>query len=513
MVTLEKQSAPDAIHISQQSEIAVQNPVTGAVIGTVPVLTAGAVRQAADRARLAQPEWEARGVKARLALLRKWADMLWDDQKNAVAVIRRETGKTELGAWEEVAVIDTLVSYLRKHAAGILRPQTRRSAIPVRHTARVYYKPHGVVGFITPWNYPLNNAFIDLVPAMVAGNTILLKPSEITPFTAIYAVELMYKAGIPKDVIQVVTGMGATGSALVDVVDYISFTGSTVTGKKIAVKAAERLIPCSLELGGKDPMIVLNDADVDMAATETLVGAASENAGQVCISTERVYVEDGIYDRYIERIKYYASQLKIGSGDGTDIHIGSLTNERELLRAEAQVEDALAKGAHLIYGGKRRPDLGPLFYVPAILTNVNHDMDVMREETFGPIVPIMRVKDADEAIRLANDSEYGLSAAILTKDLKRGEQLATRIQSGDVHINTTHWIFGTPGLPMGGVKNSGLGRRNGPEGLLRFVKPQSILIDNLLLQKPTLARVDGFMLKGALLLRRIRRAFPFLPLE
>jgi succinate-semialdehyde dehydrogenase/glutarate-semialdehyde dehydrogenase len=514
MVTLEKQAAPIAAQTPPpQTEIPVTNPVTGQVIGKVPIMTADEVRQAADRARAAQPAWEAQGVKARAALIRRWADMLWDDQKNAIAVIRRETGKTELGAWEEVAVIDTVVSYYNKHAARFLRPQTRRSAIPVRHTARLYYKAHGVAGFITPWNYPLNNAFIDLIAAMFAGNTILLKPSEITPFTAQYAVDLMYKAGIPKDVIQVVTGGGSTGAALVDVVDYISFTGSTATGKKIAVKAAERLIPCSLELGGKDPMIVLNDADVDIAATETLVGAASENTGQVCISTERVYVEDGIYDKYIDRIKYYANQLKIGSDDGVDVHIGSLTNERELLRAEAQVKDALAKGAQLIYGGKRRPELGPLFYEPAILTNVNHSMDVMREETFGPIVPIMRVKDADEAIRLANDSEYGLSAAILTSDLKRGEQLATRIQSGDVHINTTHWIFGTPGLPMGGVKNSGMGRRGGPEGLLRFVKPQSIVIDNLLMQKPTLSRIDGFMLKGALLLRRIRRALPFLPLE
>lgn len=190
--------------------------------------------------------------------------------------------------------------------------------------------------------------------------------------------------------------------------------------------------------------------------------------------------------------------------------MGSLTNERELLRAEAQVSDAVAKGAQVIHGGKRRPDLGPLFYEPAILVNVDHSMDVMREETFGPIIPIMRVKDADEAIRLANDSEYGLSAAIMTKDLRRGEQLATRIESGDVHINTTHWMFGTPTLPMGGVKNSGLGRRNGPEGLLRFVKLQSILIDNQLLQRPGVARVDPFTMKAALLLRALRRHIPFL---
>jgi succinate-semialdehyde dehydrogenase/glutarate-semialdehyde dehydrogenase len=513
MVTLEKQVVAHSTQTSQKAEIAVENPVTGQVIGSISITGMSEVRQAAERARAAQPAWEALGVNARAKLIRKWSDMLWEDQKNAIAVIRRETGKTELGAWEEVVVTDTVVSYYCKHAARFLRPQTRHGAMPVRHKARLYYKAHGVAGFITPWNYPLMNALVDLIAAMFAGNTILLKPSEITPFTARYAVDLMYKAGIPKDVIQIVDGDGSTGAVLVDVVDYISFTGSTATGKKIAVRAAERLIPCSLELGGKDPLIVLNDADVDMAATETLVGAVSENVGQVCVSTERVYVEAGIYDKYIERIKYYANQLNIGSGDGLDVHIGSLTNERELLRAEAQVQDALAKGAQLIFGGKRRPEIGPLFYEPAILTNVDHSMKVMQEETFGPIVPIMRVKDADEAIRLANDSVYGLSAAILTKDLRRGEQLATRIQSGDVHINTTHWIFGTPGLPMGGVKESGLGRRNGPEGLLRFVKTQSIVIDNLLLQRPTLARVDGLMYKGALLLRRIKRALPFLPIE
>lgn len=509
MVTLEKPAVPQVAAPSPTTTtIDVFNPVTGLSIGTIPVTSAEQVRLAAERARAAQPAWEARGVKERAALLRRWADTLWDDQKNAIATIRRETGKTELGAWEEVITLDITVDYFHKTAARILRPQLRRSAIPMRHMAKMYYKPYGVAGFITPWNYPLLLTFIDLIPAMIAGNVILLKPSEVTPYTAIYAVELMHKVGIPQDVVQIVTGAGLTGAALVDLVDYISFTGSTATGKKIAVRAAERLIPCSLELGGKDPMIVLNDADVDLAAAETIVGAAGENSGQVCISTERVYVEDGIYDRYIERLKHYASQLQIG----VDGNIGSLTNARELQRSEAQVQDAIDKGAQLIHGGKRRPELGPLFYEPAILINVDHSMAVMHEETFGPIIPVMRVKDAAEAIRLANDSEYGLSASILTKDLKRAEQLATQIQSGDVHINTTHWIFGTPDLPMGGVKNSGLGRRGGPEGLLRFVKTQSVLVDNLLFQKPSLVRIDGLLLKGALLIRKIRRAFPFLPL-
>jgi acyl-CoA reductase-like NAD-dependent aldehyde dehydrogenase len=492
-----------------REQIPVTNPVTGRTLGQIPVMTPEEVRAVVERARAAQPAWEALGVKARARLVRRWGDLLWDDQKTAMQTVRAETGKNDTGAWLEVLVIENTVSYYTHRAPQFLRPQTRRSLLPFIQRARVYYKPHGVCGFITPWNYPLNNAFIDLIPAMIAGNTIVLKPSEITPFTALYAVDLMYRAGIPKDVIQVVTGDGRTGAALVDSVDYISFTGSTATGRKIAVQAAERLIPCSLELGGKDPLIVLNDADLDMAAAGTLQGAL-ENAGQVCVSLERVYVEDGVYDSYIERLREYAGKLTIGAGEGFDVHVGSLTNERELLRCEAQIADAVAKGAKVLFGGKRRPDLGPLFFEPTILVDVDHSMLVMREETFGPLIPIMRVKGADEAVRLANDSEYGLSGAIFTKDLKRGEQLATRIESGDISINRPNWVWGTASLPMGGVKNSGLGRRNGPEGLLRFVRPQSIVVDNLIGARPSLTLADPFSIQVALTLRKVRRLVPWL---
>jgi succinate-semialdehyde dehydrogenase/glutarate-semialdehyde dehydrogenase len=492
-----------------REHIPVTNPVSGQILGHIPVMTAEEVRDVVERARAAQPAWEALGVKARARLVRRWGDLLWDDQQTAMQTVRAETGKNETGAWLEVLVIENTVSYYTHRAPQFLRPQTRRSLLPFIQRARVYYRPHGVCGFITPWNYPLNNAFIDLIPALIAGNTIVLKPSEITPFTSLYAVDLMYRAGIPKDVIQVVTGDGRTGAALADHVDYISFTGSTATGRKVAMRAAQRLIPCSLELGGKDPLIVLNDADLDMAAAGTLQGAL-ENAGQVCVSLERVYVEDGIYDSYIERLREYAGKLTIGAGEGFDVHVGSLTNERELLRCEAQLADAVAKGARVLFGGQRRPELGPLFFEPTILVDVDHSMLVMREETFGPLIPIMRVKDADEAVRLANDSEYGLSGAIFTKDLRHGEQLATRIESGDISINRPNWVWGTASLPMGGVKNSGLGRRNGPEGLLRFVRPQSIVVDNLIGARPSLTLADPFSIQVALALRKVRRFIPFL---
>ncbi len=489
--------------------ITVRNPVTGEVVGSAPNMTADEVHEAAARARAAQPAWEGSGVTERARLLRRWMNALWRDRANATQIIRSETGKTDGGAFVEIAVMDAQVDYYYRHAARILRPQTRRATFPIIQRARLYYRPYGVAGFITPWNYPLLNAIADLVAALIAGNTVIHKPSEITPFTSLYAVDLMYQAGIPRDVVQVVTGRGETGRAVIDNVDYISFTGSTSVGRKVAVQAAERLIPCTLELGGKDPLIVLNDADLELAAAGALRGAF-ENAGQTCISIERCYVESGIYEPFVEKVYEYACQINLGTGSGYDVHVGSLTNERELLRTEAHVQDAVEKGAKILCGGKRRPDLGPLFYEPTVLVDVDHTMLVMTEETFGPVLPIMRARDVDHAIQLANDNDYGLSASIYSRDARRAEQLARRIQAGDVSINRPQMVFGTPSLPMGGVKQSGLGRRNGPEGLLRFVNTQSILIENTIIQPPALTHADPLTRNAYDVLRVLRN---FLPLS
>lgn len=487
--------------------IVVTNPITGNSIGQAPITTPEEVRAAFLRAKAAQPDWNALGVKARGKLILAWADLLWEKQAEIIQAIRDEMGKTETGAFMEVGVIYNTALYYIHHAPRLLRPQTRRSGVPVKHKARLYYKPYGVCGFITPWNYPLLNAWQDLLPAMIAGNTVLLKPSELTPFTSLKVVEMMYQVGIPRDVVQVLTGDGRTGAEVVEQVDYVAFTGSTRTGRRIAMRAAERLIPISLELGGKDPMIILKDANIDMAASGALAGAL-ENSGQVCVSTERIYVERAVYDRFVERIQHYVQQVNLGAGDGIDVHMGSMTSEHELLRTEAHIADAVEKGAKVIFGGKRRPDLGPLFFEPTILVDVDHSMQVMREETFGPLVPIMCVENVQEAVRLANDSEYGLSASIHSKNMKRAEEIATQIESGDVHINTTHWIFGTTSLPMGGVKHSGMGRRNGPEGLMRFVRPQAILLDNQILDRPKMALLDDFTYRVVRILLRLRRRFP-----
>lgn len=493
----------------QHEMITVKNPVTQEVLGSVPIMTPDDIHAAVQRARAAQPLWEALGVRERARRIQRWKNMIWADQKNCMAVIRRETGKTDANAFVEICVMDAAVDFNTSRAPALLRPQRRSPFIPLIHRAKVTYKARGVVGFITPWNYPFMNALTDMIAAMVMGNAAILKPSEATPFTAAYAVEMMHKAGIPKDIAQVVTGDGRTGAALVDDVDYIMFTGSTANGKKVALRAADRLIPCSLELGGKDPVIVLNDANLDAAATGTIRGAL-ENAGQACVAVERVYVESGIYDAFVQKVVEYANQLVIGTGDGFDVHMGSMTHERELLRCEQHLQDAVSKGAKILYGGKRRPDLGPLFHEPTVLVDVDHSMKVMIDETFGPLIPIMKVKDAEEAIALANDSEYGLSATIFTSDLKRGERLARRIEAGDVSINRPQLVFGTPSVPMGGEKNSGIGRRNGKEGLLRFVKTQSIITDTLLIGSNDLTQADPLSVFGMMFMRTLHRLLPFI---
>lgn len=489
--------------------IQVKNPVTGEVIGTVPNSTPDDVREAVRRAREAQPAWNARGSRGRARLLRLWADELWRSRDLLMHTIRQETGKNDTGALLEVIVLDNALEYCANHAPRLLRPQKRRPLFPLLQYARVYYDPYGVVGFITPWNYPYLNAYLDLVPALAVGNAVVLKPSEITPFSALRAAEIAHRVGIPDNVLQVVTGDGNTGAALVDVVDYVAVTGSTATGRKVAQRAAARLIPYSLELGGKDPLIVLEDVDLDMAAV-TVIQGALENAGQVCVSTERVYVVSAIYDRFVERLAYHMGRLSMGTGDGFDVHMGSMTNTREVRRCEQHIADAVAKGARVAAGGQCRPDLGPLFFEPTILVDVNHDMDVMTEETFGPLVPVMRVASGEEAVRLANDSHYGLSSAILTRNLKRGEALARHIQAGDTSINRVQFVIGTPSLPSGGYKDSGIGRRNGPEGLLRFVRTRSVLVDRLWLKRLTLTQLDPLLYRLLVLQRRLRRWLPFL---
>lgn len=485
------------------------NPVTQDVIGTIPVTSSQAVAEAVERARFAQQTWGALTVRERVRFFRRWLDVVWQHQDELVQTLRRENGKTDGAAFIELITVDGIVQYYLHHADRILQPERRRTLFPLIQSAKVFHKPHGVVGLITPWNYPFALPFMDMIPALLAGNTVVFKPSEVTPFIGEWGVNLMHEVGIPRDVVQVVQGDGRTGAALVDEVDFVQFTGSTAVGRKIGVRCAERLIPCSLELGGKDPSIVLADADPEMAAIGLLQGAF-ENAGQMCISIERVYVEEAIYEPLLRSLQRYIRDVTLGAGDSRDIIMGSMTNEAELQRTQAHIQDALDKGARLIHGGKPRPDIGPLFHEPTLLADVDHSMHIMQEETFGPVLPLMKVSSADEAIRLANQSNYGLSASIFSRNLKRAEQLAQRINSGDVSVNRAQFVVGTPSLPSGGQKQSGTGRRNGPEGLLKYTASQSVLLDTLIGAEKSVNLANETVLNIIAVMRKIRRYVPFI---
>jgi succinate-semialdehyde dehydrogenase/glutarate-semialdehyde dehydrogenase len=340
---------------------------------------------------------------------------------------------------------------------------------------RIVYKPLGVVGLITPWNGPVVLSVTPLAQALMAGNAVVHKPSEVTPFSAMLVKQMTEDAGFPPDLYQVLQGDGETGAALVQSgVDKISFTGSVATGRRVAVACAERLIPFTLELGGKDAMIVCKDADLDRAAQGAVIGSCM-NTGHYCCGTERIYVVDEVYDAFVEKVVQGASELR--QGDTGEFDVGAVFWDKQLEIIEDHMEDARAKGATVRVGGRRNPDLKGLYYEPTVVTNVTHDMELMRKETFGPIVSIMKVADEEEALRLANDSEYGLNGNVWTRDSERGVELASRMETGGACVNDMAITYGLPEAPFGGVKSSGLGQVNGPTGLRGYCHVMPISTD------------------------------------
>jgi acyl-CoA reductase-like NAD-dependent aldehyde dehydrogenase len=464
------------------SKIASVNPATGEVLREFNSANAEEVQSAVARARSAQPAWEQAGVHQRVTALRKFQRLLHEKKSDVARMITREAGKP-LGEalLTEVLVVLDAARLCIQNAESFLRQE------PVPHgnlamktkVGRILRQPYGVVAIISPWNYPFSIPATETLAALVTGNAVVLKPSEFTSMVALELAALFHEAGVPHGVLQVVVGEGSAGASLVNAeIDKLIFTGSVGTGKRIAQAAASRLLSVVLELGGKDAMLVLDDADVEVASSGAVWGAFM-NAGQACLSVERCYVHRNLYERFVEACVRKASQLRVGNGLDPDTDVGPMIHERQLALVESQVENAVASGARVLAGGKRLSALGPNFYAPTVLVDVSHDMKIMREETFGPVLPVMAFDEDDEAIRLANDSDYGLGASVWTRKRARGEAVASRIQAGTVMINDCVSCFGISEALHGGVKASGLGRTHGHFGLEEMVRVKYVDVDLL----------------------------------
>jgi acyl-CoA reductase-like NAD-dependent aldehyde dehydrogenase len=444
------------------------NPATGAVLRELECAGESEVRSAVERAHAAQPTWGDLGVRKRVAVLREFQRKLRTRKSEIAEVITQEAGKPLAEALTtEVLVVLDAARFLIDRAYRLLRDE------PLHHgnlatklkRGRLVREPYGVVGIISPWNYPFSIPATEALAALVAGNAVVLKPSEFTSLAALALESLLQASGVPRDIFQVVIGDGATGAVLINShIDKLVFTGSVATGKRIAAAAAERLLPMVLELGGKDPMLVLDDADIDVASSAAVWGAFL-NAGQTCLSVERCYVHRRRYQEFLRACVEKTKKLRVGYGLDRESDVGPMIHERQLRIVEAQMEDAVAHGARVLAGGSRLPELGKNFYAPTVLADVTHGMSIMREETFGPVLPVMAFDSDEAAVKLANDSEYGLAASVWTRDRARGERLARRIQAGTVMVNDVVSYFGISEAPHGGVKSSGIGRAHGRSGL------------------------------------------------
>jgi succinate-semialdehyde dehydrogenase/glutarate-semialdehyde dehydrogenase len=456
----------------------VLNPATLEPIGEFDCATAEDVRAALERARKAQAEWSKLSFEQRARYMWRLLDIFIERQDEVIEAVMGETGKprTEAIGMEVFTCCDA-ITYYAKNAKKFLAPEKRRihGLMGFTKKLRLSYRPLGVVGLITPWNGPIVMAVNPTVQALMAGNAVVHKPSEVTPFSALLFKSFTEDAGFPPDLYQVVQGDGEAGAALVESgVDKISFTGSVATGRKVAEACGRNLIPCTMELGGKDAMLVCADADLDRAAHGAVLGSCM-NAGHYCCGTERIYVVEEVYDPFLAKVVDRAKELRQGAEGEFDV--GAIFWDKQLDIIERHMDDARAKGAEVLVGGRRNPDLAGIFYEPTVVVNVNHDMELMTEETFGPIVSIMKVKDEEEAIRLANDSDYGLSGNVWTTDTEKGFRIAARMETGGVCVNDMTLTYGIPEAPFGGLKASGVGQINGAQGIRGFCHAQPIIAD------------------------------------
>jgi succinate-semialdehyde dehydrogenase/glutarate-semialdehyde dehydrogenase len=453
--------------------IEIQNPATGQIVGQVSLAGIVDIEMAVSRAREAQNRWKPIAFSDRARIIRRFHDLILARRGAVLDTIQAETGKSRRDALAEIVTVAGTARYYLAHGAGHLETRRRSPAVPLITSAEIVFKPHGVVGLITPWNYPFLLGIADALPALLAGNAVVIKPSELTPLSAVLARELLIESGINPDLVALVHGAGDVGNELIRHVDYVGFTGGTVTGRKVAVAASERLIPYSLELGGKNPMIVLAGASLEDAATGLIAGAFG-NSGQTCISIERVYVEESIYEQFARRVAAKASELKLGWSHSWDIDMGSMISREHAEKVLSRIRGAAQDGARVLTGGKARPDLGPAFVEPTVLTNARDDIRISREETFGPVIELYPIRNAEEAVARANDSAFGLNASVWAG---RGQavEIARQIETGSAVVNSTLLIYNSFDVPMGGVKRSGIGRRHGEHGILRYTQAQSIV--------------------------------------
>jgi succinate-semialdehyde dehydrogenase/glutarate-semialdehyde dehydrogenase len=489
----------------------VRAPATGQPLGTVPQSTAADVLTVFATARLAAVSWSQSSFHERSAALLRLHDIILDRQDEIMDLICWESGKARIHAFDEPLHVALTARYYARTLKRHLEPKRRNGVVPILTRIDEHRMAKGVVAIISPWNYPFTMAMVDGIAALAAGNAVVSKPDHHTPLSALLGLQLLEEAGFPPGLWQMVTGQGRVlGTPMIENADYVCFTGSTATGKVIARQCAERLIGCSLELGGKNPILVLADADLDRAA-EGAVRAAFSNGGQLCVSTERLYVAREVYADFVERFVARTKAMRLGASHEWGIDMGSLISAEQLQVVDEHVKDAVHHGARVLAGGQARPDLGPYFYEPTILEDVTSDMACHGDETFGPVISVYPFATEDEAIELANSGDYGLNAAVYSRDVGRARRIANRIKCGTVNINEAFGAsFASIDAPMGGMRSSGMGRRQGAEGIHRYTEVQSVATQYLLRFGPHWGLTDqayATVMTGAVkILRHLGRA-------